>query len=103
MHAETAPAQIEAGAPAVELTVALSENVGEVTGSAGAESGITIASPGDLPRTDIAAEESPQPIKMSEAGNSWTLGVSTAQATPGTHEVTLTGTAGDCRAQITVG
>ncbi len=101
--AEVAPAQIEAGAPAVQLTVALSEDVGEVTGVEAPEAGISVAAPGDLPRTDMAAETAPQPIAMADQGNAWTIWLNTTQATPGTHEVTFTGTDGTCQAQITVG
>jgi hypothetical protein len=101
--AEVAPAQIEAGAPAVQLTVALSEDVGEITGLEAPESGISVAAPGDLPRTEMAAETAPQPIALADQGNAWTIWLNTTQAAPGTHEVTFTGTDGTCQAQVTVG
>lgn len=101
--AQLAPAQIEAGAPAVQLTVVLSEQVGEVNGLEAPGSGIALAQPGDLPRTEMAAEEAPQPIKLDEQGNSWTIWLNTTEATPGTHDVTFTAAEGQCRAQITVG
>lgn len=101
--AEVAPAQIEAGAPAVQLTVVLSEPVGEVTGLEAPESGISVAAAGDLPRTEMAAETAPAPITLADQGNAWNIWLNTTQATPGTHEVTFTGTEGTCQAQITVG
>lgn len=101
--AEVAPAQIEAGAPAVQLTVVLSEDVGEITGLEAPQSGLSVAAPGDLPRTDMAAETRPEPIKMADQGNAWTIWLNTTQAQSGTHEVAFTASEGACRAQITVG
>lgn len=99
--AELAPAQVQSGEAAVSVTAVLSEQVGEVTGLEAAESGITIASPSDLPRTEMAAEESPQPINLAE-GNSWTIWINTSQAAPGTYDVTFTGSEGTCQGQLTV-
>lgn len=99
--AELAPAQVQGGEAAVALTVVLSEQVGEVTGLEAADSGITVASPGDVGRTEMAAEERPQPIDLAE-GNTWTIWVNTSQATPGTYDVTFTGSEGECQGQLTV-
>lgn len=101
--AEVAPAQIEAGAPAVQLTVVLSEDVGEITGLEAPQSGLAVATPGDLPRTDMAADARPEPIKLAEQGNAWTVWLNTTEAQSGTHEVAFTASEGTCRAQITVG
>jgi hypothetical protein len=99
--AELAPAQVQSGQTAVSVTAVLSEQVGEVTGLEAPESGITVAAPEDLPRTEMAAEERPQPINLAE-GNAWTIWINTSQAAPGTYDVTFTGSEGTCQGQLTV-
>lgn len=99
--AELAPAQVQSGEAAVSVTAVLSEQVGEVTGVEAPGSGVAIAAPEDLPRTEMAAEERPRPINLTE-GNSWTIWLDTSQAAPGTYEVTFTGSEGSCQGQLTV-
>lgn len=101
--AELSPSEIESGAAAVELSVTLSQPVGAVSGlQADPESGIAVASPSDVPRTDLAAEEQPQPIEMGESEDSWTVWLNTTAASPGVYRVAFTGTAGQCEGEIIV-
>jgi hypothetical protein len=58
------PAEIEAGAPAVQLTVAMSADVGEVESLEAESGGIAVASPQDLPRIELAADQAPAPITL---------------------------------------
>jgi hypothetical protein len=101
--AEVTPAQIEAGAPAVQLTVAMSTDVGEVERLEAQGSGIAVASPRDLPRIELAAGETPAPITMvASEENTWNVWVTTDAAEPGTHRVTFIGSEGRCSADLTV-
>jgi len=102
--AEISPMELEAGSNAVPLTVTLSEDVGDVTGVESSDSGISVASPQDLARVDMAAEEEQsEPITMSdEQENTWTIWLNTTMAEAGTYEVTFVGSEGDCSAEVTV-
>lgn len=101
--AELSPAEIESGAAAVEVAVTLSQPVGAVSGvQAAPGSGIAVASPGDVPRTDMAAEEEPQPIEMGASEDSWTVWLNTTAASPGVYRVAFTGTAGQCEGEVVV-
>lgn len=98
------PAQVQAGQQAVRLNVRFSEDVGDLTRLQAADSGITVAEAGDLPRTDLAANApAPRPIAMAEGQqNTWTVYVNTEDARPGSHRVTFVGAEGGCTAQLTV-
>lgn len=105
--AEVVPQQIQAGHPAVRVALTLSEAIGPVSGLEAPEaSGLAVASPEDLPRSEMANEEAeestPSPIELGAEGNRVTLWLNTAEAVPGTHAVTLTGEQGSCAAEVTV-
>ena len=72
--AEVTPAQIEAGAQAVRVSVTFSEDIGDVTGVEQENAhGISIASPMDVPRAEMAAgDEVPTPIQMGDDETTWT-------------------------------
>ena len=104
--AEVAPEAIQAGAPAVRLIAALSQTIGPVSGLEAPEaSGISLASPEDLPRSEMAnegEESAPSPIELTGEQNRLTVWLNTEEANPGTHTVTFKGEAGTCQAQVTV-
>lgn len=103
--AQVTPAEIEAGAPAVQLTVAMSAAVGEVESLEAHSGGIAVASPQDLPRIELAADEAPAPITLdaeADEDNTWKVWVTTNEAEPGTHQVTFIGSEGRCTADVTV-
>lgn len=103
-NAELTPAQVEIGSRAVQLTAKLSENIGPITDFKAPEaSGLVLASPTDLPRTDLAAGAAEaRPIKMAEGTNSWTLYLNTSNAKAGQHEVTLVARDRECKSRLTV-
>lgn len=104
--AELSPAEVQAGSAAVEVTATLSEAPGPVTAvEAAPASGIALASPADLPRADMAAdeaEEAPQPIAMGDAANSWTVWLNTANAAPGRYQLTFNAGTASCQGEIIV-
>lgn len=101
--AEVLPAQIDGGANAVRLTVSMSSAVGEVAGlEAPSDSGIEVASPRDLPRSELAAGAPQAPITAGPRANSWIVWVNTSEARPGTHALTFVGSEGRCTASVTV-
>lgn len=98
------PVTIEAGLAAVQVTAALSEDIGPVDQFTGPEdSGLTLADPADIPRVDMAnPEEEPRPIEMTPETNSVALWLNTAEVVPGELEVRLHSQQSYCTAQITV-
>lgn len=104
--AEVSPAEVPNGSAAVELTVTLPDAPGPLTGvEAAPTSGIALASPADLPRSEMAedAEEAPRPIAMGESANSWTIWLNTANATPGRYQLTFNTGMASCHGEIIVG
>jgi DsbC/DsbD-like thiol-disulfide interchange protein len=103
--AQLDPASIEAGEKAVAVNVTVSEPVGPITGvRAPGESGIALASPADLPRTEMAVEGAqPRPITMGEAENRWIVWLNVEEANPGTHALTFAGAEGTCTGSLNVG
>ena len=100
--AEVTPAQVAAGQAAVRLTVALSQNAGEIRSINGAQSGIALAQPTDLPRTELSAGgQQPRPIAMGAGQNTWTVWVNTTNARPGTHAVGFVANS-PCAGEVTV-
>lgn len=96
-------ASIPAGAAATPVTFSLSESIGEVTGVEAGESGVRIASPEDLERSEMATEEAPKVIEMSaESEGVAQIWLNTLEAQPGTYELTLSSEAGSCTAVVTV-
>jgi hypothetical protein len=102
--AQLMPVQVEAGEAATQVTITVSQPIGEVTGVEAPEgSGIRLASAADLPRTPLAApDEAPEPIRMGDAANTWIVYLNLADAEAGQHELTFNSSRGDCTAQITV-
>lgn len=104
--AELSPAEVQSGSAAVEVTVTLPEAPGPVTAvEAAPASGIALASPADLPRSDMAAdeaEEAPQPIAMGNAANTWTVWLNTANATPGRYQLTFNTGTSSCQGEVII-
>lgn len=98
------PVEVPAGEAAVQVTAALSEDIGAITEFQGPEdSGLQLANPADIPRVDMAnPEEEPRPIVMTPESNIAALWLSTAEVTPGEFEVQLKSEQGQCTAQLTV-
>lgn len=105
--AEVSPAEVPSGSAATELTVTLPDAPGPLTGvEAAPGSGIALASPGDLPRSEMAAEEAeeaPRPIAMGESANSWSIWLNTANATPGRYQLTFETGMATCRGEVVIG
>jgi hypothetical protein len=98
------PAELEHGLKAVPVTITMSQAVGAVTGvDAPRGSGIVLASPSDLPRTEMASVEGqPRPIKMGEAENVWTVWLNVAEAKAGAHNLSFTGQEGRCAGRLVI-
>lgn len=97
------PAEIEAGQQAVAVTAMLTTPIGgilEVTTSE--ENGLQVASPEDLPRTEMAADSQPTAINMDESGSQVTVWLNTEAAVPGQHEVAFQSAEGSCVGTLTV-
>lgn len=102
--AELSPSEVDAGKAAVELSVTLSESVGAVHGlEAPPGSGISLASPSDVPRTRMARpDEARETIAMGESESSWAMWLNTANAQAGVYRVVLLGSEGQCVGEVTV-
>ncbi len=101
--ASVMPLEIATGEVAVHLIATLSEDVGAVTGIQSAESGITITSPEELPRAEMATDaDTPEAIAMTEEGNSVELWLNTANTEAGTYQIMIEGENGHCQAEVTV-
>jgi hypothetical protein len=102
--AELSPAAVPAGSDAVRIMATLSEDVGAVTGVEGTEeSGIAMASPMDMPRTEMAvAGGQPQPIQMGAGENAWALWLNTSGAEPGDHRIRIIADGGVCEAPLSI-
>lgn len=102
--AQVSPSELEAGSEAVQVTVTLSDSVGNVTDVQQENAdGITLASPTDIPRTEMAAGERPSsPIQMGSSPTSWTLWLNTSEAEEGTHSVYFVTGQTRCAAEIDV-
>lgn len=102
--AQVSPAQVEAGSEAVRVTVTFSEDIGKVTGVDQESShGISIASPMDVPRTEMAAgAPTPTPIQMGDEATSWTFWLNTSEAEEGTHSVVFMAGENRCEAELEV-
>jgi len=103
-NATATPQQVQAGETAAQVSVSLSQPVGQIDEfEAQGDAGLELAEASDLPRTEMAVEgEEPEPITMAGA-NQVTLWLNTEEAQPGSYEFTLSGSEGDCRGTITVG
>lgn len=126
---ELAPAAVQVGQPAVRLIATLGSDIGDVSDiRASEESGIVLAQPAAIPRTETSREveveveadedeietetkteteveaEAPQPIVMvaGEEQPTATVWLSTENATPGTHVVVLKGESGKCKTEIEI-
>ena len=102
-RAQIQPAEVDAGETATRLQVTLPQPIGAVERlQAPQSSGLAVASPRDIPRIALAADEEATPIAMGDAENHWMVWVSTNASQPGTHAVTFVGTEGSCSANLTV-
>ena len=104
MHtALVSPAQVPAGAQAVRVTVTLSRDAGPVTGVEEGPEGITLASPEDVPRTEMAAgDEPPDPVWMDADGDTWTLWLDTSDAEEGAHTLRFVAETSHCVGELEV-
>ncbi len=102
--ANISPSQVEADSDAVMITVSLDQERGAVEDVEAGTSGIEMASPSDIPRTEMAAEDTePQPIQQGANENTWTVWLSTQGVEEGEHSVTFVTEEGDrCTAEVTV-
>lgn len=99
--AEVSPAQVETGSEAVQVTVTFSEKIGTVTQLE--SDGITLASPMDVPRAPMAAEDQPRtPIHMGADETRWTFWLNTAEAEEGTHTLHFVAGSQRCEAELEV-
>jgi hypothetical protein len=98
------PTELAVGQEAAEVTITVSEAIGEVTELEAGESGIALAEADALPRTPLAApDEPPAPIRMGDAENQWIVYLNTVNAQAGSHELTFRSEQGSCAGQVTVG
>lgn len=102
--ASVAPVELHAGQAAVQITAALSEDIGPVVTFQGPEdSGLKLADPADIPRAEMAnPDQSPQPIVMTPETNSVSLWLSTSGVKPGDYEVQIRSEQKSCTGQLTV-
>ena len=102
--ANVSPSQVEADSDAVMITVSLDQDRGAVEEVEAGTSGIQMASPNDIPRTAMAAEDTePQPIQEGANQNTWMVWLSTQDVEAGSHPVTFVTEDGErCTAEITV-
>lgn len=105
--AEIDPTAVQVGQSAVSMEVRLSREIGEITDFTAPEgSGLALASPEDLAKTDMTREqtdEEPQPIQMStEEGGGATVWVNTAEASPGSYRVVFASGQAECAATLEV-
>lgn len=97
------PAQVPTGAQAVRVTVTLSRDAGPVTGVEEGPEGIILASPEDVPRTEMAAgDEPPDPVWMDADGDTWTLWLNTSEAEEGTHALRFVAETSRCVGELEV-
>lgn len=104
--AELNPNTVTPGEAAVRVQVTLSSSIGEIESVAsGEEAGVGLAVPADIrEKVEMAQEEGeqPQPIQMASEGQNALVWLSTAEASPGTHQVALESAEGQCTGEITV-
>jgi len=100
------PGQVQSGQKAERVSISLSEAVGNVSAftTENAEAGVSLADPTDLPKTEMAAEATPQkPIEMAAENNRVTIWLNTEKAQEGTYAFTLKGENGTCTGTIEIG
>ena len=102
--AEISPAALPAGSDAVRVMASLSEDVGVVRGVEGSEeSGIAMASPDEMPRTElVTAGGEAGPIQMGADENTWALWLNTAAARPGSHSIRIVADGGVCEGRVSI-
>jgi hypothetical protein len=102
--ARISPTQLAAGEAATQVTITVSQPIGEVTGVDGGESGITLAEASALPRTPLAGpDDRPTPIRMGDSEGQWIVYLNTTEAEAGQHELAFRSERGACTGQIAVG
>ena len=103
--AEVQPSQLHSGQKAERVSISLSSPVGNVAEftTEDAEAGVKVADPADLPKTEMAAEETAQkPIEMAAENNRLTIWLNTEDAQPGTYPFTLKGDGGACTGSLVI-
>lgn len=104
--AQLNPTSVAAGESAVRVTAKFSSAIGQIEGvKTGEESYVALADPADIrAKVGMAQEdEQPQPVKMAAQGqNAAIVWLSTADASAGTHAVTLEGAEGQCTGELTI-
>ena len=97
-------ARVAAGAPATQIAISLTQEIGPVSRFAPAEdSGVRLATASELSRVELASGQEPErPIRMGEASNRVTVGLSTVDAEAGTYDFSVIGPEGPCSGSITI-
>lgn len=102
---EVSPQKILTGQPAVPVEGRLTQGIGDVNSLEAGESGLALASPEDIGRTEMArteGEEAPRPVEMSRTGNQARVWLNTKDVEPGTHGFVLVGENATCAGEIEV-
>lgn len=105
--AQLNPTTVPVGESAVRVTAKLSTSVGEIASvKTGEESAVSLADPADIrEKVGMAQEEEqqPRPVQMADEGqNTAIVWLTTADASAGTHEITLKGADGTCSGKLTL-
>lgn len=110
--AQVRPAALEVGQSAVQARLALSGDIGAIESFAAPEqSGIALADPADIPKTEMAAEKTeknekpskPEPLTANAGEHpSATVWLNTEGATPGSYDVRVEGAEGTCTGSLEV-
>ena len=101
-QALVSPGELPTGAAAVQVTLNLSRDVGEISGlETESPAGVKLADPADVPRADMAAEEAPEAIEMT-GQNVWRIWINTENVEPGEHVFSVVGADGRCTANVMI-
>lgn len=106
--AQVSPEAVETGQVAVRVKATLSSSVGQVAELRAPEgSGLALASPADIPKSEMAREgeqPEPRPVETATGGEQpvVTAWLDTEDASTGSHEVVLVGADGECAGTLEV-
>lgn len=99
------PSHVTSAATPVQISAALSEDIGFIDFQAPEESGLTVVEPENVPLEEMANEdrdEAPQPIVMAAEANTFLVWLNTENAQAGSYDVVLEGETGKCTTTIQV-
>lgn len=117
--AQVSPAPVQTGQAAVQATAVLSSDIGAIEDfTVPEESGLALASPGDIPKSEMAKEKAkgeekgqekareespPRPVELTRGEQPTAiLWLNTREAAAGTYEVALEGKKGACTGTLEV-